>query len=198
MIHPLIRKPVEELLLRMKCGDAHTFSVWTDHHRVRISRTNYKSWHAYVSVPSHGIRHQSYMRIETFKEVLGMMPGSARMALKQHLLDGHIRNNPLDYTPEKLAAVERWLAGQGDGPADVDAEAVRAFHTLRGAARVVDAPALSELAGALEAYLDALREAHLPLDAEGLGLLREAVPQLARWVTLLNRLILRRGSGTMI
>ncbi len=97
---------------------------------------------------------------------------------------------------EKLAAVERWLDGQGDGPADVDAEAVRAFHTLRGAARVVDAPALSELAGALEAYLDALREAHLPLDAEGLGLLREAVPQLARWVAEVGSTAVARQDAT--
>ncbi|MFP5307759.1 MAG: Hpt domain-containing protein, partial [Gammaproteobacteria bacterium] len=60
----------------------------------------------------------------------------------------------------KLAAVEAWLQVQsGSAEVAVDREAVRAFHTVRGAARVVEATAISELAGALEAYLDATTEA---------------------------------------
>ncbi|MES0874030.1 hybrid sensor histidine kinase/response regulator [Sinimarinibacterium thermocellulolyticum] len=100
---------------------------------------------------------------------------------------------------EKLAAVERWLAEHPEPEAEVAAEVVRAFHTLRGAARVVDAQALSELAGALEAYLDALVEAQRPLDAQGLALLREAVPLLQRWVGEVgSTAVVRQDAGPLL
>ncbi|MFP5305978.1 MAG: Hpt domain-containing protein [Gammaproteobacteria bacterium] len=83
----------------------------------------------------------------------------------------------------KLAAVEAWLQAQsGSAEVAVDREAVRAFHTVRGAARVVEATAISELAGALEAYLDATTEAQLRIGADGLALLREATARLQQWI----------------
>ncbi len=82
---------------------------------------------------------------------------------------------------EKLAAVDAWLSAQGS-VAGVDADVVRAFHTLRGAARVVDAPAISDLAGAVEDHLDALTEAKLQLDESALSLLRDATAALQGWV----------------
>ncbi|MEW6166806.1 MAG: Hpt domain-containing protein [Pseudomonadota bacterium] len=88
-----------------------------------------------------------------------------------------------DDAVSKLAAVEAWLQAHSDSAeAAVDREAVRAFHTVRGAARVVEAAAISELAGALEAYLDATTEAQLRLDADGLALLRDATARLQAWI----------------
>jgi chemosensory pili system protein ChpA (sensor histidine kinase/response regulator) len=83
---------------------------------------------------------------------------------------------------DKLAGVEAWLAAQSVGSAAVDAQVVRAYHTLRGAARIVEAPAISELAGGLEDYLDALREARLAVSADALDLMREATTVLRGWV----------------
>jgi chemosensory pili system protein ChpA (sensor histidine kinase/response regulator) len=85
---------------------------------------------------------------------------------------------------EKLEMATTWLAGlDRDIPRHrVDGEVKRAYHTLRGAARVVDAAALSEVAGALEAYLDSLDEAQLQLDAAGLSVLADATATLCRWV----------------
>ena len=47
----------------------------------------------------------------------------------------------------------------------VEQEVVRGYHTLRGAALVVEARAISEFAGALETYLDSTRDAGLNLYA---------------------------------
>jgi chemosensory pili system protein ChpA (sensor histidine kinase/response regulator) len=83
---------------------------------------------------------------------------------------------------DKLVATEAWLAERSGSVSDIDPQVVRAYHTLRGAARIVDAPAISELAGGLEDYLDALREARLALSVDGLELLREATSVLRGWV----------------
>lgn len=88
-----------------------------------------------------------------------------------------------DDANEKLAGVRAWLdAHAASVDVGVDTDVVRAFHTIRGAARVVEAPALSELAGALEAYLDAMSEARLRLAVPSLTLLREAAQTLQQWV----------------
>lgn len=84
----------------------------------------------------------------------------------------------------KLAEVTQWLAvlHRGDGEFDVDDEVVRAYHTLRGAGHIVSAPALAELAGALEAHLDSVRGAELRLSAADIDLLEEATQTLSVWV----------------
>ncbi len=85
---------------------------------------------------------------------------------------------------EKVATIKAWLAQQDRSSAGhaTDVEIKRAFHTLRGAARVVDASAVAELAGAIESYFDALDEVHAPIDADGLAILDEAVVDLAAWI----------------
>ncbi|HUP92769.1 MAG TPA: Hpt domain-containing protein, partial [Solimonas sp.] len=85
---------------------------------------------------------------------------------------------------EKLELVTTWLATiagfKGDVP--VDNEVVRAFHTLKGAAHVVSAPAMSELSAALETYLDAARGAGVRLSPLAVDLIRDAARTLAAWV----------------
>ncbi|HEX4894755.1 MAG TPA: Hpt domain-containing protein [Solimonas sp.] len=84
---------------------------------------------------------------------------------------------------EKLALVGDWL-GQRDRSLSrqpIDPEIVRAYHTLRGAARLVGAPAIGDCAGAVETYLNALQEADWPLDGAGLQLLDDATAQLKEW-----------------
>ncbi|TXH05216.1 MAG: hybrid sensor histidine kinase/response regulator [Nevskiaceae bacterium] len=85
---------------------------------------------------------------------------------------------------EKLDAVSQWLHAQ-DRVYDwfaIDGEVVRSFHTLRGAAHVVNAPAISELAGALETYLDSTRGAGLELPRAALLLIGDATLELREWV----------------
>ncbi|MGH8460009.1 MAG: Hpt domain-containing protein [Stenotrophobium sp.] len=84
---------------------------------------------------------------------------------------------------EKLAAVTQWLAQQPQGHDhyEINPDVTRAFHTLRGAAHVVNAPALSALAGALETYLDSMRRAGLNLPQSGLALIAEATATLHDW-----------------
>jgi chemosensory pili system protein ChpA (sensor histidine kinase/response regulator) len=88
-----------------------------------------------------------------------------------------------DDAQEKLDLVSQWLSGLDRSfPGQrIDSEVKRAFHTLRGAARVVEAPAISEVAGALEAYLDALVEARAPISTDGVQLLDDATATLRTW-----------------
>ena len=85
---------------------------------------------------------------------------------------------------EKLALATTWIAGLDRGMPQhrIDSDVKRAYHTLRGAARVVDAAALGEVSGALEAYLDSLDEAQLSLSPQGLSVLEDATAVLCRWI----------------
>ncbi|NGY04571.1 hybrid sensor histidine kinase/response regulator [Solimonas terrae] len=84
---------------------------------------------------------------------------------------------------EKLAEVREWLAKLDHDMSRhvIDADAVRAFHTLRGSARLVDAPAVSELATALEQWLERLKNADGRLDDAGLSLIEAATETLGNW-----------------
>jgi chemosensory pili system protein ChpA (sensor histidine kinase/response regulator) len=94
---------------------------------------------------------------------------------------------------EKLAAVDRWAAEQDSQASGykVDGEVVRSFHTLRGAGHVVNLPAISELAMSLEAYMNSMRVAGMPLPAAALPLIREASQTLRQWVEV-------AGSGEVV
>lgn len=81
---------------------------------------------------------------------------------------------------DRLAYLNQWL--ESDTVLQVDPEAVRALHTLKGSAAVVNATPLSELAAAFEALLEGLRESELPIPPELRALLREALPVLRDWV----------------
>ncbi len=85
---------------------------------------------------------------------------------------------------EKLEAVTQWLEKQERAFEwfAVDDEVVRSFHTLRGAAHIVNAPSISELSGALETYLDSARGAGLELPRAALVLIEDAEQTLRRWV----------------
>ncbi|WP_020648541.1 hybrid sensor histidine kinase/response regulator [Solimonas variicoloris] len=85
---------------------------------------------------------------------------------------------------DKLGEVRAWLAQFDDHTRSrypVDELVVRAFHTLRGAARVIDAPAISELAGALEHWLERAVGDAQALDDAGLSLLEAATDTLLKW-----------------
>lgn len=85
---------------------------------------------------------------------------------------------------EKLDAVTQWLEKQERSFEwfAVEDEVVRSFHTLRGAAHIVNSPAISELSGALETYLDSARGAGLELPRAALVLIEDAEQTLRRWV----------------
>jgi chemosensory pili system protein ChpA (sensor histidine kinase/response regulator) len=93
-----------------------------------------------------------------------------------------------DDAREKLDSVKAWLARQDRSHAwfAVNAEVVRAFHTLRGAAHVVSAPAVSELSGALEIYLDSTRGAGQELPLPALALIEDAVQTLRDWIEVVG------------
>lgn len=84
---------------------------------------------------------------------------------------------------EKLAEVSAWLAQLDHGMSRhaIDANAIRAFHTLRGSARVVDASSISELAAALEQWLNRLTAADGRLDDAGISLIEAATETLGTW-----------------
>lgn len=88
-----------------------------------------------------------------------------------------------DDSREKLGEVRAWLArlNHDELRHPIDEDAVRAFHTLRGSARIVDAPAISELASALELWLDRQLEANGMLDDAGLSLVEAATETLVKW-----------------
>src|SRR3546814_20181304 len=77
---------------------------------------------------------------------------------------------------EKLAEVSHWLAQLDHHMSRhaLSADAIRAFHTLRGSARVVDASAISELAAALALWLNRLTATDGRLDAAGVSLIAAA------------------------
>lgn len=81
---------------------------------------------------------------------------------------------------DRLAYLMQWL--EFEPPPAVDDEAVRALHTIKGSASVVNADALSELAGAFESLLSGLRESAMPMPPELRALLREAMPVFRDWV----------------
>ena len=80
---------------------------------------------------------------------------------------------------DRLGDIERWLANADD--AFIDPEAVRALHTIKGSAAVVNAEPLSQLAGGLEAVLKQVLAAELPVPPEVRAVLVEALPVLRRW-----------------
>uniref|UniRef100_UPI0025DEE5EB hybrid sensor histidine kinase/response regulator n=1 Tax=Nevskia sp. TaxID=1929292 RepID=UPI0025DEE5EB len=84
----------------------------------------------------------------------------------------------------RLDGVRQWLATRDRSAPTfaIDDSLSRGFHTLRGSAAVVNAVALSRLAGMIEGTLDTLRRANSGLPAAGLPLLDELVRQLAWWV----------------
>ncbi|MFT4047936.1 MAG: Hpt domain-containing protein, partial [Solimonas sp.] len=88
-----------------------------------------------------------------------------------------------DDAREKLADVQAWLARLDHGQTRhaVDGVAIRAYHTLRGAARIVDAPAISELAGALELWLEHQAEGGGTIDDAALSLIEAATDTLLKW-----------------
>lgn len=84
----------------------------------------------------------------------------------------------------RLAGLRDWLARceRGTATISIDDSLSRSFHTLKGAAAIVNAVALSRLAGMLEVALDTGQQRHRELPATALPLLEEAVQQLAWWV----------------
>ncbi|MBL6751063.1 MAG: Hpt domain-containing protein [Nevskia sp.] len=85
---------------------------------------------------------------------------------------------------ERLALVRRWLESQNpreDGFV-VDPEVIRAFHTLRGSAAVINADGVSQLAGAFETYLNGLHAERRPLPPQGLALFADALVTLLGWI----------------
>src|SRR3546814_8208731 len=84
---------------------------------------------------------------------------------------------------EKLVGVSSWLAQLAHHISRhaISAGAIRAFHTVRGSARVVDASAISELAAALELWLNRLTATDGRLDDAGISLIEAANETLGRW-----------------
>src|SRR3546814_9312677 len=90
---------------------------------------------------------------------------------------------------EKLAEVSNRLAQLDHHMSRhaISADAIRAFHTLRGSARVVDASAISELAAALELWLNRLTATDGRLDDAGISLIEAATETLGRWCEQVGR-----------
>lgn len=80
---------------------------------------------------------------------------------------------------DRLADVERWLDRADEG--FIDADTVRALHTLKGSAAVVNAEQLSQLSGALESVLKQFVAADLPVSSEVRAVLAEVLPVLRAW-----------------
>ncbi len=80
---------------------------------------------------------------------------------------------------DRLSDVERWLAMADEG--FIDADTVRALHTLKGSAAVVNAERLSQLSGALESVLKQFIAADLPVSSEVRAVLAEVLPVLRAW-----------------
>jgi len=85
---------------------------------------------------------------------------------------------------ERLGLVRRWLEAQDPREAgfEPDAEAIRAFHTLRGSAAVIHAEGVSQLAAAFEALFNSLRLEGRTLPALGLPLIADALVTLRGWI----------------
>jgi chemosensory pili system protein ChpA (sensor histidine kinase/response regulator) len=84
---------------------------------------------------------------------------------------------------ERLHAVSQWLESidPSAGSIMVSGDLVRAFHTLRGAAAIVDAAQVAAVSGALESYLGSVQLAERPLPMPALALLADAVMALRTW-----------------
>lgn len=80
---------------------------------------------------------------------------------------------------DRLTDVERWLSDPSQ--IGIDPDATRALHTLKGSAAVVNAEALSQLAGAFERVLKHLAAADVSAPPEVRAVLSEALPVLRRW-----------------
>ena len=81
---------------------------------------------------------------------------------------------------ERLTAVQDWL--KAGTPRASGAEALRALHTIKGSASAVNAGALSQLAGALESLLDAVRDSGAAVPETVVALLGDAMPTMRIWV----------------
>src|SRR3546814_9652232 len=84
---------------------------------------------------------------------------------------------------EKRAEVSNWLAQLDHHMSRhaISADAIRAFHTLRGSARVFEASAISERAAALELWLNRLTATDGRLDDAGISLIEAATETLGSW-----------------
>lgn len=80
---------------------------------------------------------------------------------------------------DRLGDIERWLVNADE--TFIDPETVRALHTIKGSAAVVNAEPLSQLAGGLEAVLKQVLAAELPVPPEVRAVVVEALPVLRRW-----------------
>ncbi|MDO9452006.1 MAG: Hpt domain-containing protein [Stagnimonas sp.] len=81
---------------------------------------------------------------------------------------------------DRLGDIERWLANEAES--FIDADTVRALHTIKGSAAVVNAEALSELSGALEAVLKQFVLADVPVSPEVRAVLAEVLPVMRDWM----------------
>ena len=92
-----------------------------------------------------------------------------------------------DDARERLGIVRHWLEAQDprDAEFDLDAEAIRSFHTLKGSAAVVNAVAISRLAAAIESHLNGLRLNGRRLTPASMALLADALRTLYAWVEAL-------------
>lgn len=81
---------------------------------------------------------------------------------------------------DRLGDIERWLANEAES--FIDADTVRALHTIKGSAAVVNAEALSDLSGALEAVLKQFVLADVPVSPEVRAVLAEVLPVMRDWM----------------
>ncbi|HUR40405.1 MAG TPA: Hpt domain-containing protein [Verrucomicrobiae bacterium] len=90
---------------------------------------------------------------------------------------------------ERLATLRAWIHAQNRDRSEfgIDDEVLRAVHTLRGSAALVNAQGIGGLAGEFENYLNALRGAKMNLPAAALQLLADAEPQMGEWVERIAR-----------
>lgn len=85
---------------------------------------------------------------------------------------------------ERLQAIKDWLTGldRSQSAWAVDADVLRAFHTLRGAAALVKNAALQDLSAHAEAWLETARHAEQQLDATGVALIADLHQTVEAWV----------------
>jgi len=78
----------------------------------------------------------------------------------------------------QLGLLSRWVWSAPGGGQPVDADALRAFHTLRGSAAAVGYERISQVAGAAEQYLNGLQRGEGILGTEAQTLLAEIIDHL--------------------
>lgn len=78
----------------------------------------------------------------------------------------------------QLGLISRWLRSGPGGGQTVEAEQVRAFHTLRGSAAAVELERFSQVAGAAEQYLNALQRGSSVLSEDAQAVLAEMIDSL--------------------